>query len=183
MKKALLVIDVQNDYFQNGKMPLKNPLKALEIINQLEFFFKEKKLPVIYIQHIKKNKGADFFEFNTDGVRLHPDLMVTKESIIVEKHFPNSFQETTLSEVLVALGVEQVVVCGMMTHMCIDSTTRASFELGYRPILIQDATATKSLENNGVEVPAELVQASFLAALTNFSRVVMSSDFIAQTDS
>ena len=178
MKQALLVIDVQNDYFPGGKMILSHPEAALAAVNRLEADFQAKHLPIIYIQHIKRQKDADFFEEGTVGAQLHPDLHVTDESIIIKKHFPNSFQETRLATVLQELAIDQLVICGMMTQMCIDSTTRASFERGYQPILIQDATATKALTINGESVSASHVQTAFIAALTNFASVQNSIEFI-----
>jgi nicotinamidase-related amidase len=134
MKQALLIIDVQNDYFKNGKMELVNPDDALAKINQLEDHFIHNNLPIIYIQHINPS-AAIFFQENTVGVALHPQLQVQDSSIIVEKHFPNSFVETELQEILKQHQVEQLVITGMMTHVCIDSGTRAAKELGYQPIV------------------------------------------------
>lgn len=176
MKQALLIIDVQNDYFEYGKMELHLPENALQQINKLEDFFITNNLPIIYIQHIKDQVNADFFERGTIGSQLHERLKVNSSSIILEKQYPNSFFETNLKETLDLLKIDQVVLSGMMTHMCIDSTTRASKELGYNPILISDATATKTLEFQGYVVKAEKVQASFLSALEHFSQVI-STDY------
>ncbi|MFZ2576508.1 MAG: cysteine hydrolase family protein [Lactococcus hircilactis] len=171
MKQALLVIDVQNDYFAGGKMVLEHPDLALEKINDLETFFLKEKLPVIYIQHLKRQKNANFFEIGTAGAALHDKLLCSKNSVIIEKQSPNSFFETELLATLKKLNVEQLVICGMMTAMCIDSTTRAAKEYGFSPILIEDGTATKSLENDGRVIPARLVQDSFIASLKNFATV------------
>lgn len=178
MKQALLVIDVQNDYFKQGKMELHLPEVALHRINQLEVFFTRNNLPIIYIQHIKDQLDADFFARGTTGSHLHDGLNIHSSSIIIEKHYPNSFFETTLKEHLDSLKIEQVVITGMMTHMCIDSTTRASKEFGYNPILISDATATRNLAFQGHEVLAEDVQLAFLAALENFSQVMTTDHFL-----
>lgn len=179
MKKALLIIDVQNDYFRNGKMELHMPEKALNNINKLETAFIDSELPIIYIQHIKDQEDADFFKRGTQGSFLHEKLKIDSSSIIIEKQFPNSYVATNLQEVLESLKIKQVVITGMMTHMCIDSTTRASKELGYHPILISDATATKSLYFDNHEISAADVQHSFLSALTNFSTVISTDEFIS----
>lgn len=179
MKQALLVIDVQNDYFPGGKMALHQPEQALAQVNQLENYFISKNLPVIYIQHIKHAENADFFGAGTIGAELHPELKTDAQSIIIEKHFPNSFLETTLAATLRELSVEQLVICGMMTHMCVDSTTRAAREMGYQPILIADATATKDLTFGGKTAAATDVQTSFLAALQNFAEVKTTAEFLA----
>ncbi|SEO59427.1 cysteine hydrolase family protein [Acinetobacter sp. yr461] len=180
MKQALLIIDVQNDYFKNGKMELVGPDQALEKIKQLEQYFSEKNLPIIYVQHINPPQ-ASFFQENTDGVLLHPELNIHDAALIVIKHYPNSFLETNLDELLKAHQIEQLVITGMMTHICIDSGTRAAKELGYQPILIGDATATRDLSYDGKTVKAEDVQTAFLAALSMFAPVQSTSDFLANS--
>ncbi|KRM95478.1 hypothetical protein FC19_GL001792 [Liquorilactobacillus aquaticus DSM 21051] len=180
MKQGLLVIDVQNDYFAKGKMELVLPEAALKKINQLESYFLRHNLPIIYIQHIKHEKNAAFFEADTTGAALHSDLQNKPSSIIIEKHFPNSFYQTNLETELHRVGVEQLVICGMMTHMCVDSTTRASKELEFDPLLISDATATKNLTINKKIVLAKDVQNAFLASLTNFATLKTTTEFISQ---
>jgi nicotinamidase-related amidase len=183
MKQALVIIDVQNDYFSNGKMTLHEPEKALAEIQKLEAYFNKNKLPIIYIQHIKENPQADFFGRNTVGAALHSGLATTNHSIIIEKHYPNSFIETRLQSTLIELAVEQVVITGMMTHMCIDSTTRASAELGFQPVLIADATATKTLNFAETSISAQVVESAFLSALTNFAEVFTTDEFLTSSSS
>lgn len=178
MKQALLVIDVQNDYFPQGKMELVQPELALQNIKQLQQRFIEKNLPIIYIQHINPAQ-ASFFQENTDGVKLHADLKADNAEFIVQKRYPNSFLETNLAELLKSQQVEQLVITGMMTHMCIDSGTRAAKELGYQPILIADATATRDLSYGGKTTKAEDVQTAFLTALSTFANVQNTADFLA----
>jgi len=177
MKQALLVIDVQNDYFKNGKMELVNPEQALVQIQKLEAYFIQQDLPIVYIQHINP-VSAPFFQENSEGVKLHPALKVNNPDFIVEKHFPNSFLETRLHQLLQAHQIEQLVITGMMTHMCIDAGTRAAKELGYQPIVIADATATRDLNYGGKIVTAEDVQTSFLAALDFITTVQSTKDFL-----
>lgn len=180
MKQGLLIIDVQNDYFEQGKMPLNHPNQALKQIKRLENYFEANRLPILYIQHIKEAADAGFFKRGTVGARLHPDLNVNEDSLIIEKHFPNSFDKTDLEKALKTMAVEQLVIIGMMTHMCVDSTTRASKELGYEPIVIADATATKSLAFNGREISAIDVQGAFLSALKNFAQVITATEFLSR---
>ncbi len=159
-------------------MALVNPELALEKINQLEDKFLQEQQPIIYIQHIKNSPNADFFGIGTEGAQLHSKLKNNEHSIVIEKHFPNSFYETQLLESLQKLEIEQLVITGMMTHMCVDSTTRAARELGYQPIVIADATATKNLEFQGKEVSAQQVQISFLSALQNFAQIQATHTFL-----
>lgn len=178
MKKALLVIDVQNDYFKNGAMELVDSDLALKKINILETYFKHRNLPIIYIQHLSPVDAA-FFREGSDGAKLHSGLKVDDDSIIITKKYPNSFFQTDLNEQLKSLNVEQLVVTGMMTHICVDSTTRAAKELGFNPILISDATATRDLEINNRKVSAQNVQTAFIAALNGFfAEVLNTSDFL-----
>ncbi|RZI49214.1 cysteine hydrolase family protein [Lactococcus kimchii] len=178
MKQALLVIDVQNDYFAGGKNELYQPDFALVQVNMLEEKFLAEGQPIIYIQHIKHWAQADFFEVGTTGAELHAGLKADEHSLVIEKHFPNSFLETELLEKLQELEVDQLVICGMMTQMCVDSTTRAARELGFQPILVGDATATKDLTFAGRRVAAENVQLAFLSSLQNFAQVVTAAKFL-----
>ncbi|EIX2761941.1 cysteine hydrolase [Staphylococcus pseudintermedius] len=177
-KHGLLVIDVQNDYFKGGKMALHQPDKALRNIQQLEQDFSAKHLPIIYIQHINTKPNPTFFKADTEGVALHSELAVQPESIIIEKHFPNSFFQTELQATLDQLEVDTLVITGMMTHMCVDSTTRAAAELSYNPVLIHDATATRNLTFNENNVQANDVQNAFISSLSNFSTVMSTDDWI-----
>lgn len=177
MKQALMVIDVQNDYFEGGAMALVHPEQALHHIQQLERWFLAQNLPIIYIQHINSAQ-ASFFRPNTKGVELHSALQLQSNSIILQKHKPNSFVGTGLDQILQQLSVNQLVITGMMTHMCIDSTTRAATELGYQPILIADATATRDLHFSDQSTPAREVQTAFLAALSNFATIQTTTQFI-----
>lgn len=179
MKQGLLVIDVQNDYFTGGKMTLTGADEALLTINALEEKFLAEKLPIIYIQHIKYEPNADFFEVGTVGADLHPQLKHDASSIIVEKHFPNSFQSTPLQQQLEKNGVEQLVICGMMTHMCIRATTPAAESLGYAPIVISDATATRDLTVNDELMLAKQVQETMLAELSAVASLMTTNEFLA----
>lgn len=176
--QALIIIDVQNDYFSGGKMELVNPDIALKNINLLEDYFNDKSYPIIYIQHIMNFENAPFFAANSEGANLYKGLKTNKNSIIIQKECPNSFLNTSLKETLDRLNVNTLVITGMMTHMCVDSTTRAAKELGYSALLVHDATATRNLEFNGQVAEANYVQTSFISALQNFATVVSTKDFL-----
>lgn len=165
-KTALLVIDVQNDYFAQGKMELHHPESALNNINRLEQHFLQTQQPIIYIQHIFQDPAAPFFVRDTEGAKLHAGLKMTEGSKLIVKHFPNSFFQTDLNEQLQKLGVDKLIITGMMTQMCVDATTRAALELGYDTELVSDATASKALSFGEHEVDASHVQATILAALS-----------------
>jgi len=166
MKNALILIDIQNDYFPGGKMELVNMLDATKKAKQLLEQFRKNGDPVIHIQHIANNEGASFFLPETDGAEIHELVKPAAGEALIIKHTPNSFNQTNLHEQLQKLGVDTVTIVGAMTHVCVDSTARAAFDLGYQAIVIADATATRDLSMDGVMVPAKQVQAAYLAGLS-----------------
>ena len=178
MKKELLIIDVQNDYFVHGKCQLYKPEIALDTIKRLLKKFRKQNLPVIYIQHVSMTQGT-FFIPNTDGVQIHNDIKPLDTETVIEKHYPNSFYETNLHHKLIESEITELVVCGMMTHMCIDTTVRAAKDYGYQITLISDGCATKDLEWNGVTLPATLIQNVYMASLNKkFANVILSSEIV-----
>lgn len=178
MKKALLIIDVQNDYFPEGRNPLEQPEAAIKPIKNLLEYFRKQNLPVIYIQHVADAQGT-FFVPDTNGVQIHHDIKPLATETVIVKHYPNSFYETDLNHELVENGITDLIVCGMMTHMCIDTTVRAARDYGYKITLISDGCATKDLEWNGVTIPAATVQNVFMASLDQkFADVITSTEFL-----
>ena len=183
MNIALLIIDIQNDYFQGGKAELVNPDKASRNAKLLLEYFREKNLPVIHIQHISNRPNATFFIPDTIGSEIHDDVKPKDTEQIIIKHYPNSFRETELLDYLKSKNITDLVICGMMTHMCVDATSRAAKDFGYNIVLIGDACATKDQEINGQTVKAEEVQKSFLAALNYFySTVKTTNQYLNQTN-
>ena len=165
MKTALLLIDIQNDYFEQGTMTLVGAEKAAANAGLILDRTRADGLPVIHIQHIATRPTATFFLPDTAGAQIHAAVKPLPSEKVVVKHYPNSFRETELLEYLKTNEIENLVVCGMMTHMCVDATVRAAKDYGYNCTLIGDACATKNLEINGETVKAKDVHNSFLAAL------------------
>jgi len=165
MKTALLLIDLQNDYFPGGSMELVGSDVAANNARRLLDRFREQGKPVIHVQHISLRPAADFFLPDTPGVEIHALVAPLADEPVVEKHFPNSFRDTNLMELLRGEGIKHLVICGAMSHMCIDATTRAAFDHGFSCSLAADACATRDLEFAGVKVPAASVHAAFMAAL------------------
>lgn len=177
MKHALIIVDIQNDYFEGGKYPLHKSEEAAQKARLVLEKCRQNKIPVIHIQHINP-EGAPFFEPNSVGVEIHSLVKPDASEMVVTKHFPNSFFQTNLKSELDKLGVENLFIVGMMTHMCIDTTTRAAKDLGYKCTLIGDCCATRNLEYNGKGVEAEDVQTAYLAGLNGmFAEVINYSDF------
>lgn len=179
MKTALLVIDIQNDYFPGGKYPLVNPEGAAKNAYVLLQCFREHGGKHIHIQHISLKPDAVFFIKGDSGSDIHDSVAHFEGEPIVYKHYPNSFRETSLLEMLKEWGIERVVVTGMMTHMCVDATTRAAADFGFQVWVAEDACATRDLEHDGTTLPADLVHKSFLAALKSYGRVMKSEEIIA----
>lgn len=176
MTKALLIIDIQNDYFPGGAMELVGSPQAGIQAGKLLDAFRQRALPVIHIQHISGRPGATFFLPGTAGAEIHPSVTPKVGETVFQKSFPNSFRETPLLEHLRQHGITQLVIAGMMTQMCIDTTTRAAADLGFQCLLAHDACATKALSFGDATVSAKDVQTAFLAALNGLFARVLSVD-------
>lgn len=179
MKTALLVIDIQKDYFEGGKYPLVNPLAAAKKAYELLQCFREHGGRHVHIQHISLKPDASFFVKGDSGSDIHDSVAHFEGEPIVYKHYPNSFRETDLLEMLKGWGVERVVVTGMMTHMCVDATARAAADFGFQVMIAEDACATRDLQFGGTTIPADLVHKSFLAALKSYGKVMKAEEIIA----
>jgi nicotinamidase-related amidase len=183
MKTALLLIDIQNDYFPGGRMELDGSPEASLRAKELLTLFRDRNLPIFHIQHISKGKGASFFLPDTTGVEIHSNVSPFPGETIIQKNFPNSFRNTNLLAHLKDAEVDQLVICGMMTHMCVDATVRAAFDYGFDCVAIRDACATKGLTFNGDEIPSGKVHGAFLAALGEvYARVCSSGEIAVQIE-
>jgi len=176
--QALLIIDIQNDYFPGGVVELAGSPAAAVQAGKLLQAFRQNELTVIHIQHVSIRPGANFFLPDTDGVQIHESAAPKSGEAVFQKHYPNSFRETPLLEYLREHQISQLVIAGMMTHMCIDTTLRTAFDLGFKCVLAHDACATKALSFNGAVVPAENVQTAFLAAVDGLCARVLPVDEI-----
>ncbi len=172
MSTALLLIDIQNDYFPGGAMECVGAPAAGAQAAKLLGAFREQRRRVIHVQHLSVRPGATFFLPGTPGAEIHAAVRPVGDEPVFKKHFPNAFRETALLEHLRLSKISSLVVAGMMTHMCIDTTTRAAADMGFACSLAHDACATRALSFNGVQVGAENVQAAYLAGLNGlFARV------------
>lgn len=167
-KKALLIIDIQNDYFENGANPLVGSYEVSLNAGKLLNAFREDSSLVIHIKHWSLLEDSTFFIPNTHGAEIHNNVAPLITEKVITKNYPNSFRDTDLLEYLNANGVTDLAVCGMMTHMCVDATVRAAKDFGLRCVVISDACATKDLEFQGRTVPSADVQSAFFSALGYF---------------
>ena len=179
MKTALLVVDIQNDYFPKGKMELEGSIEASLRAKEILELIRAEKLPVIFIQHISVQKGAAFFLPDTEGVLIHENVRPLPDETVIRKHYPNSFRDTVLLDHLKKEQIGRLLVCGMMTSMCIDAIVRAAFDYGFQCVVIHDACATRSLKFKDTIIPASHVHGAFLTALGFvYARVMSTSEVI-----
>ena len=181
MSTALLLIDIQNDYFPNGRMPLEKSIEACQKAQEVLQMYRAKQLPVIHVQHISTRPDANFLLPCTKGVEIYPNVAPLKTETVIKKHYPNSFKDTALLNHLTKHHINHLIVTGMMTHMCIEATVRAAYDLGLTSTVLSDACATKNLEFNNMLIPAQTVQSAFLAALQPlYAEVITVREFLQQ---
>ena len=154
---------------------------ASMVAGKLLEHFRENALPIIHIQHISIHERAAFFLPGTEGINIHESVAPLPDETVIVKHFPNSFRDTQLNEYLASRGIKELVICGMMSHMCIDATVRAAFDKGHACIVAHDACAARNLVFNGIEIPAALVHAAYMAALGSVYAKVLSAEEIIGT--
>lgn len=179
-KQALIVVDIQNDYFPQGKWPLAGADAAADNAARLIEAFRSAGDSVVHIRHEFTSNDAPFFTPGSEGAKLHPKVLNRADEPVVLKHFVNSFRETELKSILDEQGIKELVVVGSMSHMCVDGITRAAADMGYPVSVIHDACASRDLEFNGVTVPAAHVHAAFMAALGfAYANVLSTDEFLA----
>lgn len=144
---ALLIIDLQNDYFENGAFPLWNDQgtkdKLVEVIKQA----KVKGILPVHIQHIADPAQgiAPFFNEGTEGAAIHADILnAAPDAPIVIKHFADSFEQTNLEEVLQQHGIKKLIIAGMMTQNCVTHTAISKAAEKYDVTVLTDASTTVS---------------------------------------
>jgi len=183
MKTALVLVDIQNDYFTGGRMELSGMDAASATAKNLLHLFRENNWPTLHIQHISAQKGATFFLPDTSGAEIHESIKPLEQETVIQKHYPNSFRETDLYDHLTGAAIKNVVICGAMSHMCIDATTRAAADLGFSCVVVHDGCATRDLEFEGKTIPANDVHAAFMSALgMGYARMLGFKDFLSYAD-
>ncbi len=180
MATGLILVDIQNEYFPGGRMELAGIQQASANARQVLSLFRDQGWPRFHVQHLSAQADAPLFTPNTPYVELHDSVKPLPGERVIQKHFPNSFHQTPLLSDLQTRGVDQVVIVGAMSHMCIDATTRAAYDLGLKCTLIHDACATRDLEFQDKKVQADEVHASFMAALGWwYAKLASTADFVA----
>jgi nicotinamidase-related amidase len=166
-KTALLIIDIQEFYFPGGRMQLQNPEMAGMNAGLLLDHFRSQDLPVYHVRH-NFEPGGD----------IHPYVRPEGEEPVISKDEVNAFMGTDLLELILADSVEQLVICGMQTHMCLEAAVRAAHDLGFSCLVASDACATRALQFEEHIIPAKSVHYSTLNTLQGTYARVLTTDSI-----
>ena len=170
-ESVLVMIDCQNTY-THGVMELEGVQAALDEAATLLDRARSAGIPVIHVQH--DDGAGSLYDIHGESGAIVDRVAPREDEPIVVKNYPNAFVQTELEERLASLGVQNLVLAGFMTHMCVNSTARGAFNLGYAPTVVAAATATRALP--GLEqdpVPASAIQAASLAAIADLFAVVV----------
>ena len=178
-KTALIVIDVQNEYF-DGKWPIPDGNAALDNIEETIEASQQAGAKVIYVQHEVLNPERGLFIRGTNGFELHSRLKPRPEDRRIVKNYPGSFSKTDLEETLRKDGIETVVISGYMTHMCCDTTAREGFHRDFRVLFLDDATATRDGEHPtlGKIEHGELHRSTLITQASMFAEVLPTQELV-----
>jgi nicotinamidase-related amidase len=170
-ESVLIMIDCQNTYTR-GVMELDGVTAALDEAAALLERARSAGIPIIHIQH---DDGPDsLYDINGESGAIVTSVAPRDDEPVVVKNYPNAFVQTQLQETLASLGVPNLVLAGFMTHMCVNSTARGAFNLGYAPTVVASATATRALPGlQGDPMPASTIQDASLAAMADLFAVVV----------
>ncbi len=179
-QQALLVIDVQNEYF-TGRLPVTYPKDSLGNILKAMDHAARMGMPVVVIQHTAPSKDSPTFRKGSDEWKLHPEVEKRKCDVLIEKNLPGSFTGTELEKWLREKGIDRVVVCGYMTQMCCDTTARQAFHLGFQVDFLSDAMGTLSVQNSAGSISdCDLHRAVLVTQAMKFARVIGTEEWIAE---
>lgn len=179
MNSAIVLVDIQNDYFRRGRNELYQPEKAAENAARVLSYYRRGGLPVFHVRHINEREGATFFLPDTEGAEIHPSVRPLTGEMVFVKHVPNSFYNTGLAEELIREQIGQITICGMMSHMCIDTTVRAARDFGFTTTVLHDACTTRDLVWDETVISAETVHKAYMASLQGtFATVISTDDFL-----
>ena len=178
-KTALIVIDVQNEYFE-GKWPIPDGNAALDKIEAAIEASQQTGAKVIYVQHEVLNPERGLFIRGTNGFELHTRLRPRPEDQRIVKNYPGSFSKTDLEETLRKDGIETLVISGYMTHMCCDTTAREGFHRDFRVLFLNDATATRDGEHPtlGKIAHGELHRSTLITQASMFAEVLPTQELV-----
>ena len=183
-KRALIVIDVQNEYF-DGALPISDPPTDTSLVNITRAMdaATERGVPVIVVRHGDSEPGAAIFQEGSHAWQLRPEIDERPRDHLIDKTLPGSFTGTALGDILAEAEVDTVSITGYMTHMCVDSTSRQAAHRGLAVEILNDATGTLSLENGGGSASGEeLHRATLVAQGQFFADVVSTEEWLERID-
>jgi nicotinamidase-related amidase len=179
-KRALLVIDVQNEYF-TGKLSITYPAGSLTNVLSAMDAARAQGVPVVAIQHASPQPDAAAFRKGTNEWKLHPEVAARPHDVLIHKSFPGSFTDTDLETWLREHGINTVVIAGYMTQVCCDTTARQAMHLGFGVEFLSDGTGTLAIKNDAGEISdEELHRAILVTQQMRFSRVMKTGEWIRQ---
>jgi nicotinamidase-related amidase len=172
-ESTLVLIDCQNTYTR-GVMELEGVQAALDEVEALLDRARSAGIPIIHIQH--DDGPGSLYDIEGDSGAIVPRVAPHNGEPVVVKNYPNSFVQTDFDDILKTANASNLVLTGFMTHMCVNSTARGAFNLGYSPTVVAAATATRALPGIGdATVPAAAVHTASLAAIADLFAVVVPS--------
>jgi nicotinamidase-related amidase len=167
MKRALLVIDVQREYF-DGAFPIRHPVGHLDNILSVMDEAAKAKISTVVVRHHQPDPDSPVFCRGSDMWELHPEIEKRPRDILIDKQLPGSFTNTELDTFLKENDIDVVSIAGYMTQVCCDTTARQAFHRGYQVEFLSDATGTLDVSNKAGSVTAEQLHESILVAQQMF---------------
>ncbi len=173
---ALICIDLQKEYFEDGR-PLKVPTgeSVLQNVKKLLYAARESNIPIIHVRHISKDPYDSTFRAGSPYVEFVEEVKPKEDERVITKSRPGAFHLTELDDVLHQNGVDTVIICGLLSFMCCDTTAREAYARGYNVLFVKDATAAIDID----DIPAETIH-KVTCAIQGwlFSKVVTTNEVI-----
>jgi nicotinamidase-related amidase len=182
MQRALLVIDVQDEYFHGG-LPVSHPAGSLDNILAAMDAARKQGVAVVVVRHTSP-RGSGFFQVGSPEWNLLPEIAARPRDLLLDKNLPGSFTGTGLEDWLRERGINEIAICGYMTQMCCDTTSRQAFHRGFTVQFLSDATGTLDIKNDAGSVSAEeLHRAVLVTQAMRFAKVLNSAQWIQEITS
>jgi nicotinamidase-related amidase len=179
MKRAMLVIDVQNEYF-TGKLPVTHPANSFANILAAMDAARLAGVPIAVIRHTSPDSDSPVFRKGSSERELHDEIAKRSCDILIDKAWPDSFHSTGLRGWLTDIGADTVCIAGYMTQQCCQTTAWRAWHLGYRVEFLADATGTLDRPGFLGPVSAEELHRAIIATMGRFADVMNSADWIAR---
>ncbi|KAI8079103.1 Isochorismatase-like protein [Gilbertella persicaria] len=168
MKEALILVDIQNDYFPNGSLPTWQPEETAEQCRIVLDKFRKDGKEVVHVAHHVLPEVApipNFFVPGSFGAEIHESVKPLPEEKVIVKYYSNGFWETGLKDYLKSKGIEKIVVIGMMIHNCVPATVFAGKDEGFEVVVVDEAVNTLDQPLHGEMIKAEDIKRGYLAGI------------------